>query len=101
MRDEGQAVAAFELATQQGLPFDALLCDYRLADGADGLDIGLRLRQRFASGLPLLMVTGETAPQRLQKVHASSVAVLFKPVLASDLLAALASLNSENAAVTQ
>ena len=100
VRDEGQAVAAFELAAQRGLPFEALLCDYRLADGADGLDIGLRLRQRFAPGLPLLMVTGETAPQRLQQVHASGVAVLFKPVSASDLLAALASLNSANIAVT-
>ena len=99
VRDEGQAVAAFELAIQQGQPFDALLCDYRLAEGADGLDIGLRLRRRFAPGLPLLMVTGETAPQRLQQVHASGVAVLFKPVSAELLLAALSSLRPERSFV--
>jgi hypothetical protein len=34
----------------EGRPFDLLLCDYRLADGADGLDAGLRLSQRGDDG---------------------------------------------------
>ena len=87
-RDEAEALAAFTDAT-----FDALLCDYRLAGGADGLALGLRLRQRFAPGLPLLLVTGETSPERLQKVRDAQVPVLFKPVSAETLLATLVRLH--------
>lgn len=92
VRDEALAIAAFTEAMTQATPFDALVCDYRLADGADGLDAGLRLRTRFDPQLPLLLVTGETAPERLQWVRESGVPVLFKPVAAQALLAALASL---------
>jgi len=92
VRDEAMAIAAFTHAATQAAPFDALLCDYRLGGGADGLDAGLRLRRRFDPRLPLLLVTGETAPERLQRVRDSGVRVLFKPVAAEALLAALASL---------
>ena len=99
-RNEAEAVAAFSKDANHGAPssarspapFDALLCDYRLAGGADGLALGLRLRQRFSPGLPLLLVTGETSPQRLQTVRDANVPVLFKPVSAETLLAALAAL---------
>ena len=92
VRDETLASAAFTQAAAQATPFDALVCDYRLADGADGLDVALRLRTRFDPQLPLLLVTGETAPARLQRVRDSGVPVLFKPVAAEVLLAALAAL---------
>lgn len=92
VRDETLASAAFTQAAAQAAPFDALVCDYRLADGADGLDVALRLRTRFDPQLPLLLVTGETAPARLQRVRDSGVPVLFKPVAAEVLLAALAAL---------
>lgn len=92
VHDEVLASAAFTEAMAQAAPFDALVCDYRLADGADGLDVGLRLRTRFDPQLPLLLVTGETAPERLQRVRDSGVPVLFKPVAAQALLAALAAL---------
>ena len=92
VRDETLACAAFTLAAAQATRFDALVCDYRLADGADGLDVALRLRMRFDPQLPLLLVTGETAPARLQRVRDSGVPVLFKPVTAEVLLAALATL---------
>ena len=83
--DEAQAQAALALQ-----PVQVLVCDYRLADGVDGLAVGLR--QRFGPQLPLLMVTGETAPERLQRVHDSGLPVLFKPVSAEVLLQALADL---------
>jgi len=92
VRDEAQATAAFMRAVEQRAPFEVLICDYRLAGGADGLDVGLRLRQRFDPLLPLLLVTGETAPERLQRVRNSGVPVLFKPTPAEQLLATLISL---------
>jgi len=66
-----------------------MICDYRLADGVDGLEVGLALSSRFAN-VPLLLITGETAPERLKTVREAHVPVLFKPVSA-ELLRALSS----------
>jgi signal transduction histidine kinase/ActR/RegA family two-component response regulator len=88
VHDEAQAFAAFNAAAA-GTGFDAMLCDYRLANGADGMEVAMRLRQRFGSHLPMLVITGETSPARLQRVHELGVPVLFKPVAAEALLAAL------------
>ncbi len=48
--DEAAAARALAQAHGEGRPFELLLCDYRLADGADGLDVGLRLSR--AGGVP-------------------------------------------------
>jgi signal transduction histidine kinase/CheY-like chemotaxis protein len=93
VESEEAAAAALRRAAAEGRPFDLLLCDYRLADGADGLDAGLRLSQRRDDGAaptPLLLITGETSPDRLQRVRESRVPVLFKPVAAESLLRAMA-----------
>ena len=94
--DEAGAAAALRKAHGEGRPFDLLLCDYRLADGVDGLDAGLRLSQGQGEGagapIPLLLITGETSPDRLQRVRESGVPVLFKPVVAAVLLQAMAEL---------
>ncbi|MCJ0765859.1 sensor histidine kinase [Variovorax terrae] len=89
---EAEAVLAQSAAqaAQGASPVEALLCDVRLADGADGLAAAQRLRARF--GLPVLLITGETAPRRLQQVHDSGLRVLFKPVAGDALLQALAAL---------
>ena len=68
--DEEAAADALRRAAAEGRPFELLLCDYRLADGADGLDAGLRLSQGAAgqgggAATPLLLITGETSPDRL------------------------------------
>ncbi len=78
--NEARADEALARAARSGEPFDALLCDYRLADGADGLLAAQRLRARHAPHLPLLLITGETAPERLQRVRDAGVPVLYKPV---------------------
>ncbi|MDQ0586201.1 ATP-binding protein [Variovorax paradoxus] len=90
--DEAAAVESLTHPDAQARPFALLLCDYRLAEGVDGLDVGLRLRKRFQLDATLLLITGETAPERLQRVRASGVPVLFKPVSAATLLQAMAEL---------
>jgi signal transduction histidine kinase/CheY-like chemotaxis protein len=92
--DEAGAAAALRQASSEGRPFDLLMCDYRLADGVDGLDVGLRLSQGQGehAGTPLLLITGETSPDRLQRVRESRVPVLFKPVVAASLLQTMAEL---------
>lgn len=76
------------LAHQQ--PFNALICDLRLADGADGLDFAQSLHAHGIVPPPTLLITGETAPGPLQRVRQAGLPVLFKPVTASALLEALA-----------
>ncbi len=87
--DEASAARALAQARGEGRPFDLLLCDYRLADGADGLDAGLRLSRAGDGATPLLLITGETSPDRLLRVRESRVPVLFKPVVANRLLEAM------------
>lgn len=84
-------------AQGRGEPFEALICDLRLADGVDGLVLALALRAEYADAagpLPTLIVTGETAPDPIQRVRASGLPVLFKPVSAATLLQALAELTN-------
>jgi len=87
--DEAAAARALAQARGEGRPFELLLCDYRLADGVDGLDVGLRLSRNGGRATPLLLITGETSPDRLQRVRESRVPVLFKPVVADRLLEAM------------
>lgn len=79
-------------------PFDAFLCDMRLADNADGLDFAMRLPQLVPYAPPTLLVTGETGPQPLQRVRDAKLPVMFKPVAAAPLLEALVTLRHGGAA---
>ena len=92
--DETAAEAALRGAQMGGQPFRVLLLDYRLAHGADGLQVAQRLRQTFAPSPALLLVTGETAPERLREVQRLGIPVLYKPVQAERLLATIGSLRA-------
>ena len=89
--DEAGARAAMAQAQASGQPFDLLMSDYRLAHGVDGVELAMRLRAELMPNLPLLIITGETAPERLQRIHDLRLAVLFKPVAAPRLMEALRS----------
>jgi CheY-like chemotaxis protein len=88
--DEQGAVDALSRARVPSQQADMLICDYRLPDGANGLDVGLRLHRRFGIERPLLLITGETAPEPLRHARESGVPMLFKPVNAAALLQAMA-----------
>ncbi|RYF62137.1 MAG: hybrid sensor histidine kinase/response regulator, partial [Comamonadaceae bacterium] len=84
--NEAQAIDVLTSPDAMARPFVMLLCDYRLADGVDGLETGVRLCERFFPPSSLLLITGETSPERLLKARASGVPMLFKPVSAATLL---------------
>ena len=90
-----QARSLCAQARADGHPVEALISDLRLAEGADGLALALELRTRHRrpdDPLPTLVVTGETTPGPIQRVRASGLPVLFKPVTADALLQALVNL---------
>ncbi|GIZ50265.1 ATP-binding response regulator [Noviherbaspirillum aridicola] len=68
---------------------DAVVADFRLPGERSGLDFLLQVRADTPN-VRTLLVTGETAPQRIAAIKASGVPCLFKPVLAQRLLDALA-----------
>lgn len=68
---------------------DFVVSDYRLPGLRDGLGFLLALRAASPQ-LRTLLVTGETAPERLQAIRASGIPCLAKPVRADRLAEALA-----------
>jgi signal transduction histidine kinase len=87
--DEQAAVDALSRAHVPSQQADMLICDYRLPEGVNGLDVGLRLHRRFGIERPLLLITGETAPESLRHAREAGVPMLFKPVNVAALRRAL------------
>jgi signal transduction histidine kinase/CheY-like chemotaxis protein len=59
---------------------DLILCDYRLRDGENGIDVIKRLQSEYNDDIPALLVTGDTAPDRLREARESGLTLLHKPV---------------------
>jgi len=82
-----QAADSVEEALADGGPVrpDLVIVDYRLREQRTGADAVAALRAAFGQDLPALMITGDTAPQRLREAIASGVPLLHKPVLPDEL----------------
>ena len=65
-----------------------IICDYRL-HGEDGIAVVRRLQQEFNDEIPAMLVTGDTAPGRLQEARESGFTLLHKPLSAERLRAAI------------
>lgn len=59
---------------------DILICDYRLRDNHNGLDVVNELREEFNLEIPAIIITGDTASQRIQAIESSGLLALHKPV---------------------
>lgn len=77
--DDTQALQAWAHAGSP--PVHALLVDFRLGSGLTGVQVCQALRQRWGRHLPALVLTGDSAPERLQQLHDSGLPWLSKPVL--------------------
>jgi signal transduction histidine kinase/ActR/RegA family two-component response regulator len=65
---------------------DLLISDFRLSDDLNGLEAIQLLKQRASEPLPALLITGDTAPDRLVEAAESGLRVLHKPVPAEILM---------------
>ncbi|RCW70238.1 signal transduction histidine kinase [Pseudorhodoferax soli] len=68
-----------------------VMADYRLRDDANGIDAIGRLRKQHP-GLLSLLISGDTAPDRLREAADSGLQLLHKPVSLEQLKQALADL---------
>lgn len=71
---------------------DLVICDYRLREGENGIGVIQRLRAEYNQDIPAMLITGDTAPDRLAEARASGLILLHKPVPNSKLRAAIVNL---------
>ncbi|MFJ1256310.1 hybrid sensor histidine kinase/response regulator [Cupriavidus sp. CuC1] len=71
---------------------DLLLADYRLRGERTGQEAMMAIRERLGRAIPTVIITGDTAPDRLRSVHAGGAALLHKPVVAHQLHTAMTAL---------
>jgi signal transduction histidine kinase len=70
-------------------PLDLMIVDYRLRRHASGIETIARLRKLAGAPIPALVITGDTAPERLREAQESGYPLLHKPVMPMRLRAAI------------
>lgn len=86
------AEEALQLVRSGAAPIDAILSDYRLGAGLNGVAAAKALAEELGRALPTLILTGETGAEAIAEIVASGFDLLHKPASADQLRAALARL---------
>jgi CheY-like chemotaxis protein len=81
----GGYAEAERLLDERMLEVDLILADFRLRRHENGIDTVRRLRARLGE-VPALLVSGDSAPERLREARASGLPLLHKPVSAGKLV---------------
>ena len=71
---------------------DLILCDYRLRDGENGIGVVKRLQSQYTERVPAVLITGDTAPDRLEEARESGLILLHEPVAEIKLRATVGNL---------
>src|SRR6185503_21037512 len=69
-----------------------IICDYRLRNNETGSAVIERLRNEYNETIPGMLITGDTAPDRIKEAQASGYLLLHKPVPNARLRAVIAQL---------
>ncbi len=64
---------------------DMVISDYRLREHRTGAEAIAALRAELGPNLPAILITGDTAPERLRDARASGIPLLHKPVAPTQL----------------
>lgn len=83
------AEEALAMIEREGVVPDVIIADYRLREGHTGSEAIARVRKAIGSHIPALILTGDTAPERLREASASECFLLHKPVHPGRLKSAL------------
>ena len=68
---------------------DVIVSDYRLPDDTDGIEVITRLRQKYGRDIPAIVITGDTAPDTIQRITQAGFPLLHKPLRPAKLRALL------------
>ncbi|MBK8175337.1 MAG: PAS domain S-box protein [Rhodospirillales bacterium] len=69
---------------------DVIVADYRLRGICNGAQVVTQLRNMFGWSIPCILITGDTAPQRIREAREHGFTLLHKPVDPVHLHAAIA-----------
>ena len=75
---------------------DVIVSDYRLPGDNDGLEVIAQLRRHFGCDIPAIVITGDTAPETIQRINQAGFPVLNKPLHPAKLRALLTHLVQQN-----
>jgi signal transduction histidine kinase/CheY-like chemotaxis protein len=89
----GGTVADVRRAFDHGHSPDAMIVDFRLSDGVDGIAAIAELQQAFGP-VPAVLVSGESTASELARIQACGVPLLHKPVAPARLRSVLTHLLS-------
>lgn len=64
---------------------DLIICDFRLRRGENGIEVIQRLNSEYNQEIPAVLITGDTAPDRLKEAQESGLRVLYKPIPSTTL----------------
>ena len=81
---------ALDRAALENWRIDAIIADHRLGPGLTGVAAVTEIARRAGRSIPTMIVTGDTAADRLTEMSGSGFALLHKPVDPSELRRALA-----------
>ena len=87
---------ALECAARANWEFDAIIADHRLGSGLTGNAAATEIARRAGRFYPTVVITGDTAQERLAEISGSGFVMLHKPVGADDLRRTLESLLGGN-----
>lgn len=72
------------LASSKQVP-DALIVDYRLRNHQNGVECIREIQLKLGVNLPSLIITGDTAPERVKELEDSQIPFIHKPIDANQL----------------
>ncbi|HYG90580.1 MAG TPA: PAS domain S-box protein [Azospirillum sp.] len=81
---------AMELLARRSREPDIIIADYRLRAGRTGADAIRHIRALYKRPVPSVIITGDTAPERLKEAEAHGLRLLHKPVQPSTLKTVIA-----------
>ncbi len=82
--DVASADEALKMLTSAKRP-DLIIADYRLRDNCTGIEAISLIQEQFDFQIPAVLITGDTAPERLREADTSGYPILHKPVSSADL----------------
>jgi|GEM_PF-965622 len=90
----GSGEEAVDVAAAHNWRIDAIVTDYRLGAGLNGVQAAKEIVRRSGRAVPTLVLTGDTASNRILEITDSGFELLHKPVSAEELRRKLARLLS-------
>ncbi len=99
LKDEGHSVVtapdgitALDSVRQGIARPDLILADYNLPHGMNGLQVAAKLRERFGSQVPVIILTGDISTRTLREIGGQHCVQLNKPVKLRELTEAIQTL---------